>query len=183
MTGLWVCVYRKANTKWSPLLHQCECELAWRFVAQVDVFLELVQRCFRVRFTHWRKKRAKFDRAAATNSSSSTSKRKRAVPLKTSATQGDVGGLDEGRDAVAYLKPHVLHRAGGNNGGYLADAGLHDDLTQHLVRDNLLHGAGYFVANRLFHKVIHLLRRSIAQPGLYLHLLICNMAIGSQIEP
>jgi hypothetical protein len=29
--------------------------------------------------------------------------------LKTSATQGDVGGFDEGRDAVAYLKPHVLH--------------------------------------------------------------------------
>src|SRR5260221_3663796 len=85
--------------------------------------------------------------------------------------------------AVAYLKPHVLHRACGNNGGHLADAGLHDDLTQHLVRDNLLHGAGYFIANRLFHKVIHLLRRSIAQPGLYLHLLICNMAIGSQIEP
>src|SRR5258708_26019554 len=69
----------------------------------------------------------------------------RASPLKASATQGDVGGLDEGRDAVAYLKPHVLHRACGNNGGNLADAGLHDDLTQYLVRDNLLHGAGYFV--------------------------------------
>src|SRR5260221_3819164 len=81
-----------------------------------------------------------------------TGKRKRAIALKSSATQGDVGGFDEGRDAVAYLKPHVLHRAGGNNGGHLADAGLHDDLTQHLVRDNLLHGAGYFVANRLFHK-------------------------------
>ena len=52
----------------------------------------------------------------------------------------------------AYLKPHVLHRACGNNGGHLADAGLHDDLTEHLVRDNLLHGAGHFVANRLFHK-------------------------------
>jgi hypothetical protein len=56
-------------------------------------------------------------------------KRKRAIPLKTSATQGDVGGFDEGRDAVAYLKPHVLHRACGNNGGHLADAGLYDDLT------------------------------------------------------
>jgi hypothetical protein len=38
-----------------------------------------------------------------------TGKRKRAIPLKTSATQGDVRGFDEGRDAVAYLKPHVLH--------------------------------------------------------------------------
>jgi SnoaL-like domain len=75
-----------------------------------------------------------------------TGKRKEGDPLN-SATQGDVGGFDEGRDAVAYLKPHVLHRACGNNGGHLADAGLHDDLTQHLVRDNLLHGAGYFVAN------------------------------------
>jgi adenosine/AMP kinase len=36
-------------------------------------------------------------------------KRKRAIPLKTSATQEDVRGFDEGRDAVAYLKPHVLH--------------------------------------------------------------------------
>jgi len=80
-------------------------------------------------------------------------KRKRAIPLKTWETQGDVGCFDEGRDAVAYLKPHVLHRACGNNGGHLADAGLHDDLAQHFVRDNLLHGAGYFVANRLLHKV------------------------------
>ena len=38
-----------------------------------------------------------------------TGKRKRAIPLKTSATQGDVGGFDEGRDAVACLKPNVLH--------------------------------------------------------------------------
>jgi len=36
-------------------------------------------------------------------------KRKSAIPLKTSATQGDVRGFDEGRDAVAYLKPHFLH--------------------------------------------------------------------------
>jgi hypothetical protein len=72
--------------------------------------------------------------------------------LKTSATQGDIGGFDKGRYAVAYLKPHVLHRACGNNGGDLADAGLHDNLTKHLVRDNLLHGARQFVANRLFHK-------------------------------
>src|SRR5258708_18851037 len=48
-----------------------------------------------------RKKEAKFDQAAAANSSSSTSKRKRTIPLKTLATQGDVSGFDEGRDAVA----------------------------------------------------------------------------------
>jgi hypothetical protein len=45
-------------------------------------------------------KEAKFDQAAAANSSSSTSKRKRTIPLKTLATQGDVSGFDEGRDAV-----------------------------------------------------------------------------------
>src|SRR5258708_1304155 len=183
MTGPSVGGYRKANTKWSPLLRQCEqrtrgaIRSSGRGIPGTRVAL------FSGPAESFGRKRAKFDQAAATNSSSSTSKRKRAIPLKTSATQGDVGGLDEGRDAVAYLKPHVLHRARGNNGGHLADAGLHDDLTQHLVRDDLLHGAGYFIANRLFHKVIHLLRRSIAQPGLYLHLLICNMAIGSQIEP
>ncbi len=59
------------------------------------------------------------------------SQKKEGDPLKTLAMQGDVGGFDEGRDAVAY-KPHVLHRACGNNGGHLANAGLHDDLTQHL---------------------------------------------------
>jgi len=69
-------------------------------------------------------------------------------------TNGDVGGLDQGRNLVACLKPHVLHRACGDDGGHVADGGLDDDLTQHLVRDYLLHGAGYFVANRLLHKVI-----------------------------
>ena len=32
-------------------------------------------------------------------------KKKEGIPLKTWETQGDVGGFDEGRDAVAYLKP------------------------------------------------------------------------------
>ena len=72
--------------------------------------------------------------------------------LEKLATHGDVGGFDQGGDAIAYLQVHVLHRACGDDGGHVADAGLYDDLTQHLVRDYLLHGAGYFVANRLLHK-------------------------------
>src|ERR1700759_5868090 len=77
----------------------------------------------------------------------------------TLAADRDVGGLDQGRDLVAYLKLHVVHRARGDDGGHIADGSLHDDLTQHLVRDNLLYRAGYFVANRLFHTntlLIHL---------------------------
>ena len=97
-------------------------------------------------------------------------KERRAIHLKTSATQGDVGGFDEGRDAVAYLKPHVLHRACGDDGNHVADGGLDDDLTQHLVRDYLPHGAGYFVANRLFHKVIVLFHRGLRNSGLTCHL-------------
>jgi hypothetical protein len=48
-------------------------------------------------------------KAAAKQAYRLEGKRKRAIPLKTSATQGDVRGFDEGRDAVAYLKPHFLH--------------------------------------------------------------------------
>ena len=54
---------------------------------------------------------------------------------------------------ITYLQPHIYHRASGDHGGHFADGGLHDDLTQYFVGDYLLHGSGYFVANRLFHKV------------------------------
>src|SRR5271157_3699441 len=69
-----------------------------------------------------------------------------AIPLIL-ATHGDIGCLDQGRDAVAYLKPHVVHGTRGDDCGNVADSGLHDDLAQHLVRDYLLYGARYFVAN------------------------------------
>ena len=42
------------------------------------------------------------------------------------ATNGYVRGFDQGCDAIAYLKSHVLHRARGDDGGQLADGGLHD---------------------------------------------------------
>jgi molybdenum ABC transporter molybdate-binding protein len=88
-------------------------------------------------------------------------------------TDGDVGGLDQGRNLVACLKPHVLHRACGDDGGHVADGGLDDDLTQHLVRDYLLHGAGYFVANRLFHKLDKLGIKALLEPS------ICKIAVAN----
>jgi hypothetical protein len=57
-----------------------------------------------------------------------------------------------------------MHRARGDDGGHVADGGVHDDLTQYLVRDYLLYGAGYFAANRLFHKVIVLIGDRLRKP-------------------
>jgi hypothetical protein len=87
----------------------------------------------------------------------------------TLVTHGDVGCLDQGCDAVSYLKPHLVHRARGDDCGHVADGGLHDDLTQYFVRDYLLDGARYFVANRLFHKVIVLFRHALRNRDLPLH--------------
>src|SRR5260221_1461662 len=122
MTGPSVGGYRKANTKWSPLLRKCEQRPRGAIRSSGRVIPGTRVALFSGPAQSFGRKRAKFDQAAATNSSSSTSTRKRAIPLKTSATQGDVGGLDEGRDAVAYLKAPALHRARGTNSGALHDS-------------------------------------------------------------
>src|SRR5258708_13621559 len=107
MTGPSVGGYRKANTKWSPLLRQCEqrtrgaIRSSGRGIPGTRVAL------FSGPAQPFGRKRAKFDQAAATNSTSSTSKRKRPIPLKTSAPQRDVVALDEHPDPVAYIKPQL----------------------------------------------------------------------------
>src|SRR5258708_3022516 len=93
MTGPSVGGYRKANTKWSPLLRQCEqrtrgaIRSSGRGIPGTRVAL------FSGPAQSFGRKRAKFDQAAATNSTSSTSQRNTPLPLKTSATQGPVLGL------------------------------------------------------------------------------------------
>jgi hypothetical protein len=83
-------------------------------------------------------------------------------------TDRDVGRFDQGRDAIAYLEFHISYRACRDDGGHLADGGLDDDFTEHLIRDDLLHLAGYFVPNRLFHitsvRFCHWLRKSCPVP-------------------
>jgi hypothetical protein len=63
----------------------------------------------------------------------------------------DVGRFDQSRDAIAYFEFHVSYRTRRDDGGHLADGRLDDDFTEHLIRDDLFHRAGYFVTNRLFH--------------------------------
>jgi hypothetical protein len=79
-------------------------------------------------------------------------------------------GIGAGKEDFTSLEKHALsqpdpvqHKK--RSIGHVADGGLDDDLTQHLVRDYLFHSVGYFVANRLFHKVIVLFSHGLRNSG------------------